>query len=165
MANADPLRGFDHLVATLDYPMLISTVATDGERAGCLVGFATQSSVRPRRFLVCLSVRNRTFRRARSAESLVIHALAHDQDELADLFGGTTGDDVDKFARCSWQPGPHGIPILDDAPAWFAGRIESTFDAGDHVAFVLAPTAAEVRRDFEAFPTSRGARIEPGHEA
>ena len=105
MADADPLRGFDCAVATLDYPMLIATVASDSERAGCLVGFATQSSVRPRRFLICLSVRNRTFRLARSSGSLVVHALAREQDELAELFGGATGDEVDKFARCAWRPG------------------------------------------------------------
>jgi flavin reductase (DIM6/NTAB) family NADH-FMN oxidoreductase RutF len=156
---------FDRIVAALDYPMLIATVARERERAGCLVGFATQCSVGPPRFLVGLSRNNRTYRLAREAPALAVHALGHDQRDLAELFGGATGDDVDKFARCSWRAGPDGLPILDDAPAWFAGRIESRFDAGDHVAFVLAPTAAEMRRDFDPFPTSRGATIEPGHEA
>jgi flavin reductase (DIM6/NTAB) family NADH-FMN oxidoreductase RutF len=164
MADAER-QPFDRIVAALDYPMLIATVSREGEPAGCLVGFGTQCSVDPERFLVCLSRNNRTYRLAVEAPTLVVHALARDQRELAELFGGATGDDIDKFARCRWRRGPDGTPILDDAPAWFAGTIESRLDVGDHVAFVLAPTAAELRRDFEPFPTSRGASIEPGHEA
>ena len=37
-------------------------------------------------------------------------------------------------------PGPDGAPVIADCD-WFAGRVESHFDAGDHVAFVLAPFA------------------------
>ena len=43
------------LVSELDYPMFIVTCADERERAGCLVGFATQCSIDPPRFLVCLS--------------------------------------------------------------------------------------------------------------
>ena len=38
---------FDRLVNRLDYPMLVVTAEADGERAGCLVGFATQCSIQP----------------------------------------------------------------------------------------------------------------------
>jgi flavin reductase (DIM6/NTAB) family NADH-FMN oxidoreductase RutF len=47
---------FRELVAQLDYPMFIATVATDEERAGCLIGFATQCSIHPPRFLAGISV-------------------------------------------------------------------------------------------------------------
>jgi flavin reductase (DIM6/NTAB) family NADH-FMN oxidoreductase RutF len=165
MTSAARGASFDRIVAALDYPMLIATLVARGERAGCLVGFATQCSIDPPRFLVCLSRSNRTYRLALAAEALAVHALAADQDELAELFGGATGDEVDKFARCRWRPGTDGTPILDDAPAWFCGAIESSFDAGDHAAFAVSPTAGEIRRGFEPFPTSRGAAIEPGHPA
>jgi flavin reductase (DIM6/NTAB) family NADH-FMN oxidoreductase RutF len=165
MTSAAPGASFDRIVAALEYPMLIATAAARGERAGCLVGFATQCSIDPPRFLVCLSRSNRTYRLALNAEALAVHALGADQDELAELFGGATGDEVDKFKRCRWRPGTDGTPILDGVPAWFCGAIESSFDAGDHAAFVLSPTAGEIRRGFEPFPTSRGARIEPGHPA
>lgn len=42
---------FQRLVAQLDYPPFIATVAAEGERAGCLIGFATQCSIHPPRFL------------------------------------------------------------------------------------------------------------------
>ncbi len=40
------------LVSHLDNPMYVLTVASDERRAGCLVGFATQCSIRPPRWYV-----------------------------------------------------------------------------------------------------------------
>src|SRR5215208_8451384 len=68
------------LISELDYPMFIVTAASGDERAGCLVGFATQCSIHPPRFLVCLSDKNRTFRVAQGADLLAVHfvpASAH----------------------------------------------------------------------------------------
>ena len=102
---SDPYRTFNALVSELDYPMFVVTTAAGGERAGCLVGFATQSSIDPPRFLVCLSKQNRTYRVARDADLLAVHSLPADATDLAELFGGETGDRVDKFAQCDWRPG------------------------------------------------------------
>ena len=66
-----------------------------------------------------------------------------DQHDLAEHFGGTTAhDDPGKLAEWAWEAGPGGAPVIADCD-WFAGRVESRFDAGDHVAFVLAPFAGE----------------------
>jgi flavin reductase (DIM6/NTAB) family NADH-FMN oxidoreductase RutF len=157
-------RRFDRLLAALDYPLLIATTAVDDERAGCLVGFASQSSIDPPRFLVCLSRENRTYRLATGADALAVHGLSANEADLVELFGAETGDEVDKFDRCEWSVGPAGMPILDRAPGWFAGAISGTCDTGDHVAFVLTPLAAALRRAFEPLPTSFAARLEPGHE-
>src|SRR4051812_38755411 len=105
---------FNELMGELDYPMFIVTVAHGGERAGCLVGFATQGSIDPPRFLACLSKANRTYRVARGADALAVHFVPAGADGLAELFGGQTGDEVDKFSRCRWHPGPGGVPLLDD---------------------------------------------------
>src|SRR5688500_14810059 len=118
-----PDRVVHELVSTIDYPMYIVTAAAGGERAGWLVGFTTQCSIDPPRFLVCLSDKNRTFRVARRAEVLVVHLVPETEDALARLFGSETGDDVDKFARCEWTPGPHGAPVLAACRNWFAGRV------------------------------------------
>ena len=40
---------------------------------------------------------------------------------LAELFGGETGDEVDKFARCAWHEGPEGVPMLDGCANRFVG--------------------------------------------
>jgi flavin reductase (DIM6/NTAB) family NADH-FMN oxidoreductase RutF len=51
---------FNSLVGDLHYPMFIVTACAEGERSGCLIGFATQASIDPPRFLVGLSHQNRT---------------------------------------------------------------------------------------------------------
>ena len=149
----------------LDYPMFIVTAAADGERAGCLVGFATQCSIDPLRFIVCLSDKNRTFRVARDASLLVVHVVPDGGEELAELFGSETGDDVDKFARCSWTPGPGGTPVLEDCRNWFAGRILDRVDVGDHWAFVLEPLRGADAPGEGTFTFQEARWIEPGHEA
>jgi flavin reductase (DIM6/NTAB) family NADH-FMN oxidoreductase RutF len=162
---AAPAEHVHRFVSDLDYPMFIVTATAGGERAGCLVGFATQCSINPPRFVVCISDKNRTFRVARDATLMVVHLVPEDADELAELFGSRTGDDIDKFTRCAWSPGPEGAPVLDDCPNWFAGRILERLPAGDHWAFLLDPIRAESDPAQEHFTFHRARRIEAGHEA
>ena len=153
-------------MGALDYPMLIVTTAAGGERAGCLVGFATQCSIDPPRFLVCVSDKNRTHRvLARGARTAVVHVVPDDAGELVELFGGETGDDADKFARCRWSEGPDGVPVLDECESWFAGRIVETVPLGDHCGRVLEPFDGRAGYRGAAFPFSRAKHVEPGHEA
>ena len=158
-------RVVHELVAELDYPMFIATVAADDERAGCLVGFTTQCSIDPPRFLVCLSEKNRTFRVAREAEVMVVHLVPGEATGLADLFGGETGDEVDKFERCAWRPGPGGAPVLEECGNWFAGRILERIPTGDHCAYLMDPFEASSADDEQPFSFHRARRIAPGHEA
>ena len=153
---------FQALVGDLEYPMFIVTARVGDERLGCLVGFATQTSIHPQRFLVCLSHTNRTYRRGRDAELLGVHCVPAGADELAELFGGETGDDVDKFARCEWHDGPEGVPILDACENWFVGRVLRRVAAGDHDAFLLEPIAASCGAHGE-FTFHRARNIIAGH--
>jgi flavin reductase (DIM6/NTAB) family NADH-FMN oxidoreductase RutF len=153
------------LVSDLDYPMFIVTATNGRERAGCLVGFATQCSIDPPRFLVCLSDKNRTFRVARDAEVVVVHLVPAEADALAELFGSETGDEVDKFERCAWREGPHGTPVLEECGNWFAGRVLQRLPAGDHCALLLEPFDAHSDTREDAFTFHRARRMEPGHEA
>ena len=160
----DARKTFNSLMAELDYPMfIVTTVAADGERAGCLIGFATQISIKPPRFLAGLSNKNRTYRVARRAEHLGVHYVPADGVELAELFGSETGDEVDKFERCEWHEGPAGVPILEGLPNWFVGRIVERVEAGDHAAIVLEPVAGERQAEEEELTFHRAKRIEPGH--
>ena len=158
-------KTFQELVAQLDYPMFIATVAADGERAGCLIGFATQASVHPPRFLAGISDKNRTHRVALAASSMAIHLVPANATELAELFGGETGDEVDKFERCAWHPGPGGVPLLDECPNRFVGRIVERIDFGDHTGHLLEPVSAEADEESGQLGFHRAKRIEPGHEA
>jgi flavin reductase (DIM6/NTAB) family NADH-FMN oxidoreductase RutF len=96
---------------------------------------------------------------------LGVHCVPAHATGLAELFGGETGDDVDKFARAAWHEGPHGVPILDDCPNWFVGRVIWRCDGGDHDAFLLEPVAAERGSGEDEFTFHRAKRIDAGHEA
>lgn len=153
---------FERLVATLDYPLYVVTTAAKDERAGCLVGFATQCSIHPPRFLACLSKKNRTLEVARRAATLAVHVIDDKNRNIAELFGGETGDEVDKFARVSWHS-EDGVPILDACERWFAGSILEQIDLGDHVGFVLEPIDTEQIAASEQLTFQEARNIEPGH--
>jgi flavin reductase (DIM6/NTAB) family NADH-FMN oxidoreductase RutF len=155
---------FNRLMSLLDYPLFIVTTAAAGQRAGCLIGFASQVSIHPPRFMACLSVKNYTYRVALQASVLVVHLVPADAEALAELFGGETGDQVDKFERCAWRPGPEGAPVLTQLEDWFAGRILSRSELGDHCGFLLEPIVGEAGRSTSAFTFRRAKWIEPGHE-
>jgi len=160
----DPTPTFLRLAGSLDYPLFIVT-ATDGERReGCVIGFCTQCSFDPPRFLACLSRENRTFHLACGVDALAVHLVPRAHRELAELFGGETGDDIDKFTRCAWHSGPRGLPILDDCPSWFAGTVRERIDLGDHVGFLLDPFEARFapREEILFFQSVKDA-IDPGH--
>lgn len=163
MDDAGPT--FLQLAGSLDYPLFIVTAADGPRREGCVIGFATQCSFDSPRFLACLSRLNRTYRLALTVDALAVHLVPRAHADLAELFGGSTGDEVDKFARCAWHEGPRGLPILDDCPTWFAGTVLARHDLGDHVGFVLEPFAARHAtgaNDLVYFQAVKDV-IDPGH--
>jgi flavin reductase (DIM6/NTAB) family NADH-FMN oxidoreductase RutF len=157
-------EAFDGLMGELDYPMMIVTAAAGSRREGCLVGFATQTSVNPSRFLVCLSEKNRTTRLAAEVDRLAVHFVPAHAEDLAELFGGTTGDDHDKFARCGWQEGPAGLPILEECENWFVGRVIERVDLGDHVGHLLEAEVSHHGQTGPDFTFHRAKRIDAGHD-
>ncbi len=157
---------FNNLVGELDYPMFIAPACNDAsQRAGCLIGFATQSSIDPSRFLICLSKANRTYRVARTASVVAVHFVPASAGALAELFGGRTGDETDKFAECEWREGPGGVPVLSECRNWFAGAVVDRFDLGDHVGFLLDPVEVQLEVAQGQFNFHRARRIDAGHEA
>jgi flavin reductase (DIM6/NTAB) family NADH-FMN oxidoreductase RutF len=140
------------------------TTCAGARRAGCLVGFASQVSIRPTRFPVGLPRRNHTYRIAQHATHLAVHLLTRRHRDLARLFGGQTGDHLDKFPRCSWHPGPGGVPVLSSAPAWFVGEILCRYDLGDHVGHLIRPVDGYAPATLEDLITYADLRdLEPGH--
>jgi flavin reductase (DIM6/NTAB) family NADH-FMN oxidoreductase RutF len=156
---------FDKIAASLDVPMMIVTTKAGDEADGCLVGFTTQCSIDPIRYLVCLSERNRTYELATEASALVVHVLRDTDDDraLARLFGEETAHETDKLARCSWDPGIDGVPVLRGSD-WIAGRIIDQIDLGDHRGFVLDVVDASASRAGErTLPYTATRDLEPGN--
>ncbi|MFE9109550.1 flavin reductase family protein [Streptomyces collinus] len=159
------MAGMDEFVDRLNPEMYVVTAAAGGERAGCLVGFASQCSLRPVRFVVWLSELNHTFRVARNADLLAVHLLGREQYGLAELFGGHSGDRTDKFQDVRLREAYGGAHVLEDAPAWFVGRILTRVGGGDHIGFVLDPVewGGHEAHDGPLLRLSDAVTIDPGH--
>ncbi|MEU6776945.1 flavin reductase family protein [Streptomyces sp. NPDC046759] len=153
----------DGFFGRLNPDMCVVTAVAGGERAGCLVGFASQCSIRPPRFVVWLSKANHTYRVARAAQHLAVHLITRDQRELAELFGGRTGDETDKFACLDWTEGYGGAVVVRDAAAWFVGAILHRTEGGDHVGFVLDPVQWGEGRGGKLLRLSDAVGIKAGH--
>jgi flavin reductase (DIM6/NTAB) family NADH-FMN oxidoreductase RutF len=160
------VEAFEKLVALLNYPMFVVTTEANDISAGCLVGFASQTSVQPPRFLVGLSKQNHTFRVAAGATHLAVHVFDREHLDVVELFGSQTGDKINKFDRCSWHRGPAQMPILDDAAAWFVGKVLDRFSLGDHVGHLLEPVDGNPPHALEHWVSFGDVHhLQPGHEA
>jgi len=161
------LTDFERVASALDPAMVIVTAVAGERKGGCLVGFHTQVSIDPPLMLVCISQRNHTHEVAEEASVLAVHVVAEERREIAELFGGETDDEVNKFERCGWTEGPQGVPLLDDCPVRFAGRILQMASFGDHTGFLLAPVRGGDARGREQAPLrlDEVEEIDPGHEA
>lgn len=167
----DAVDAYDRAVRHTDTGMAIVTVAAGGERSGCLVGFHTQASIEPRRHVVYVSQQNHTHRLVTKVSHLGVHLLADGQHELARLFGAETGDEIDKFARCEWEAGPHGVPLLTAVADRFVGAVVARVAGGDHDGFLVEPVAAWAEPDEAGADRPEPLRlhavtdVEPGHPA
>lgn len=157
---------FDAIMASLDTPMIVVTAASDGERAGCLVGFHAQSSIHPGRFTVWLSKANHTSRVAVRATHLGVHFLTESDHELAERFGTLSGDDTDKFAGLDVETGPGDVPLLGACPNRLVVRRVALLDeGGDHVCVTTEPVDAAATGRFRPLRLSAVQALEPGHDA
>jgi flavin reductase (DIM6/NTAB) family NADH-FMN oxidoreductase RutF len=166
MSDSDVYGPFDEVVASANGAIVVVTAAVGQDRAGCLVGFHNQTSIEPRRYTVWLSKANHTYRVALLATHLAVHFLTTADRDLAEVFGALSGDDVDKFARCDWEPGPDGVPLLRRCPyRLIVARATLLDDGGDHVAVSGPPIAAHALGDFTPLRLADVRDVVPGHAA
>ena len=138
---------YERVIEPVDPVAVIVTCASGGDKAGCLVTFSGPCSIEPPRYAVWLSHPNHTYQVALGANELIVHMLTADDLPLAEVFGGVSGLNEDKFARVPWSD-RGGAPLLRATGGWLRGRILSRVPGreetgGDHTCFVLAPVAAE----------------------
>ena len=159
-------EAFDELIARADPAMVIVTTIAGDERSGCLVGFHCQCSIEPRRYAVWISRANHTFAVAAHARVFGVHFVPHERRDLAELFGGETGDEVDKLARCEWTAGPGGVPLIDGCPDRFVGELVEWVESdADHACVVMAPVEAAVGAAAGRLHLGDVTDVDPGHEA
>lgn len=157
---------FGRLMDSADPALVVVTTAAAGERAGCLVGFHGQASIDPERYCVWLSNANHTYRVALRAEHLAVHFLAAGDLPLAERFGGSSGDDTDKFAGLDVEEDEYGVPVVAALPnRMLLDRIALLDDGGDHVCLTARVRAASAGDGFTPLRVSDAIHLEPGHES
>ena len=93
-----------------------------------------------------------------------MHFLSAADEDLASLFGESSGDQIDKFERCAWHCGPAGAPVLDDRPL-VRGTGRPRHDDGDHVGVLLEPVAAHADPWDGQFGFQLARHLHPSHDA
>lgn len=159
-------NAFGRALASLDAGLLVVTTVAEGERAGCVVGFHTRSSIVPQHFSLWLSKANHTYRTALRASHFAAHFLTADDLPLAEAFGTRSGDDTDKFAGLDLEAEDHGVPLLRACPhRAVLERITMLDDGGDHVCLTTRVLAAQTDGPFTPLRTSDAWHLDPGHES
>lgn len=99
------------------------------------VGFTAQSltsvSLDPPLVSVCPAKSSTSWPRIRAVGAFCVSILADDQEVTCRAFAKPGPD---KFAGVGWSPSPTtGSPLLDGALAWVDCRLETEYEAGDHL--------------------------------
>ncbi len=117
-----------------DFPLHVVTARVGDEVSGSLAGCVTQSSLRPVRFLVCVSKEKYTFRVVKKGKALAVHLFGSDKRDMASLFGeglSTTSTNFDNWIgrRGFWGAVDSRLRGMVEGP------IINRMSAGDHEAF------------------------------
>ncbi|WP_432557525.1 flavin reductase family protein [Granulicoccus sp. GXG6511] len=163
---SDAGDSYDELMRYCNTAMLVVTASDGRERAGCVVGFHSQCGIDPLQHGVWLSKANHTYRVALHATELAVHFLTPSDEDVARLFGESSGDEIDKFEHVAWHAGESQAPLLDALPNRFIGRRAALFEAGgDHACFLLTVQDAHCAEDLRPLRFDALGGLSPGHAA
>ncbi|NED60802.1 flavin reductase family protein, partial [Streptomyces sp. SID10244] len=124
----------------------VTTMVTDDEPAGMVVGSFTSVSLDPPLVSFLVDRSSTTLPKILDADRFCANALASDQEWLCRQMSkrGT-----DRFTGVTWQQSEYRNPILDGVVAWVDCTIEKTVELGDHflvVGRIQDLTVASVKR-------------------
>lgn len=155
---------FDTLMSSLDPPLVVVTTAADGEQAGCLLGFHTQSSISAQQYSFWVSKANHTYVVSLRSSHFGIHFLSADDAAWAEHFGAQSGDDHDKFAAIQLEDNGGNPPLIKALPnRLVVERIAMLDDRGDHACVTAKVVAAASAGSFTPLRLSDVTHLRPGH--
>lgn len=104
-----------------------------GEPAGFTANSFTSVSLDPPLLLVCPGRHLSSFAVFQSAPCFGVSILAEGQEVVSNLFAGRAGD---RFARCGWEDGALGVPLISGRAAGFSCATHDRVEAGDHLILI-----------------------------
>src|SRR4051794_32061654 len=117
---------------------VVTALGPDGP-AGLTTNAVSSLSLRPPLIVVCFDNGSRTLPVVRAARRFAVNVLRVGQEDLAQRFASKRMP-ADKFAEVTHTV-DHGVPVLDDALAWFVCDLAAEHPGGDHTIGVGAVTA------------------------
>lgn len=126
----------------------VNVVTTAGPRGRCGITASAVCSVTdaPPTMLVCINRASHAHDVLQANRNVCINVLGARGQELARVFAGMTGCTMEeRFARCAWTPGEHGVPVLAEAVASLEGTVCESKEMGSHsVLFVRIARIAHI---------------------
>lgn len=123
------------LFGTLTHGVYVIGVAAGEARNAFTAAWVMQASFDPPLLALSINPRHFSYRLLKESGAFSVNVLRRGHMEIAAHFGKPAS--VDKLASVAWRPGGKtGMPLLDDALAWFDCRVEGEYPAGDHVLVV-----------------------------
>jgi flavin reductase (DIM6/NTAB) family NADH-FMN oxidoreductase RutF len=113
---------------------VITTRGADGRPAGLTCNSFSSVSLEPPLVLFSLRKASSLVGAFTEADAFAINILSQRQDALSGRFASSKI--ADKFEGVAWQPGPLGMPLVDDCLASFECSVHARHDAGDHYVFI-----------------------------
>ena len=133
MSAPDASAGAARMRSVLGHFATGVTVVTGVGPTGDPVGFACQSfasvSLDPPLVLFCAAHTGRSWPLMRDTGVFCVNVLRHEQTELIERFGSSSGR---RFDGLDWEPSTLGAPSLPDVLMRVHATIEEVHAAGDH---------------------------------
>lgn len=139
-AQSDPLppvpaAEYIEAIAQHCSSVCIITAAVGDERFGLTATAMTSVTASPPRLLVCVNKGGITHGKITSAGAFCVNVLSEDQEQVAMVFAGMSGDNTDRFASGKWTTLKTGAPALMGAAAVFDCRLVEVADQSSHSVF------------------------------
>jgi flavin reductase (DIM6/NTAB) family NADH-FMN oxidoreductase RutF len=129
----------DFVNAMASAAMGVSVVTTEGVagRFGLTVSAWSSVSVEPPLLLACINRKNHIAEAITANGVFAVNALDDSHEEVARIFAGRpTAGAAYEFEADQWHDAAHGLPLLNEASAYFICALDSFHDAGTHRIFM-----------------------------
>jgi flavin reductase (DIM6/NTAB) family NADH-FMN oxidoreductase RutF len=109
------------------------TQNVNGVRAGMTATAVASLSLDPPTLIVCVNRAASIYAGLTPGAAFGVSVLGADHREFADRFAGRTGENgAERFREGRWRIAPNGAPLLGDALAAFACKVEEIVERNTH---------------------------------
>lgn len=113
---------------------ILATAHRNGTRMGMTATAVCSVTGDPPTLLCCINRENQTRDALIDAERFSVNLLHADAAPLANRFAQRLSHE-ERFSQGDWTMHDSGVPVLREATAWFACRLEQAVEVGSHTIF------------------------------